>query len=109
MLRFLGTLAMCLAVQVAMAENTPLGEKPPNVDAASVASATPAASGESDREFKPPPGFKAMKRGKLVVYCQDDTVAGSRFKTVKCYDEAGLRSYMLAFESRQRFPWLDAR
>ncbi len=45
-----------------------------------------------------------MKRGNLVVYCQNDATAGSRFKTVKCYDEAGLRGYLLALDSRQRFP-----
>ena len=109
MLRFLGILAVCLAVQIAVAENTSVGDKPPNVDAASVKSATPAASEKNDREFKPPPGFKTMKRGNLVVYCQNDATAGSRFKTVKCYDEAGLRGYLLALDSRQRFPLLDAR
>ncbi len=40
----LGILAVCLAVQIAVAENTSVGDKPPNVDAASVKSATPAAS-----------------------------------------------------------------
>jgi hypothetical protein len=109
MLRFLGTLALYLAVQIAVAENTPVGDKPPNVDAASVKSATPAASEKNEREFKPPYGFKPVKRGNLVVYCrQNDTATGSRFKTAKCYDEAGLRSYLLALEQLQRFPMLDA-
>ena len=110
MLRFLGTLALCLAVQIAVAENTVVGDKPPNVDAASVQSETPAASEKNDTEFKPPYGFKTMKRGNLVVYCrQNDTRTGSRFKTAKCYDEAGFRSYLLALEQLQRFPLLDAR
>ena len=110
MLRFLGIVALCLVVQVAVAENTAVVDKPPNVDAASVKSATPAASEKNEREFKPPYGFKTVKRGKLVVYCrQNDTATGSRFKTAKCYDEAGLRSYLLALEQLQRFPMLDAR
>jgi hypothetical protein len=110
MLRFLGTLGLCLAVQIAVAENTPVGDKPPNVDAASVKSETQVASEKNDRAFKPPYGFKTMKRGNLVVYCrQNDTTTGSRFKTAKCYDAAGLRSYLLALEQLQRFPLLDAR
>ena len=75
-------------------------QKAPNVDAASVKSATPAASEKNDRELKSPPGFNTMKRGNLVVYyCQNDARARSRFKTVKCYDEAGLRGYLLALDS----------
>jgi len=110
MLRFLATLTLCFAMQIAMAENFSVGHKPPNVDAAKVKSATPAASEKKDTEFKPPYGFKTMKRGDLVVYCrQNDTTTGSRFKTVNCYDEAGLRSYLLALDQLQRFPLLDAR
>ncbi len=108
MVRFLGTLAFCLTVQIAVAENAAVVDKPPNVDAASVKSA-PVESEKNDREFKPPYGFKTVKRGNLVVYCrQNDTATGSRFKTAKCYDEAGLRSYLLALEQLQRFPMLDA-
>ena len=110
MLRFLGTLTLCFAMQIAMAESSSVGHKPPRVDATNVQSATPAASEKDDRELKPPYGFKTMKRGNLVVYCrQNDTTTGSRFKTVNCYDEAGLRSYLLAIDQLQRFPLLDAR
>ena len=107
MLRFLGTLVVCSVVQIAAAENTFVGDKPLNNDAPS--SAKSAVPETDDREFKPPLGFKIMKRGNLVVYCQDDTTIGTRLKTVKCYDEAGLRGYLLALDSRQRFPLLDAR
>ena len=110
MLRFLGTLVLCLVVQIAVAENTAVADKPPNVDAASVKSETQAAPEKNERDFKPPPGFKSVKRGNLVVYCrQNDTTTGSRFKTEQCYDEVGLRSYLLALDSRQRFPLLNAR
>ena len=46
-------------------------------------------------EFKPPPGFRARKRGETVVYCRKEAVLGSRFPAEKCYDEAGLRQLKL--------------
>ena len=108
MLRILGPLALCLAVQIAVADNAPVGHEPTSVDAASVKSETPAASEKNDREFKPPAGFETLKRGDLVVYCQKDANTGTRFKTVKCYDERQLRAYSLALDSLQRFPLLAA-
>ena len=108
MLRILGSLALCLAMQIAVAENAPVGHEPPSVDAAGVKSETSAASEKNDREFKPPTGFVTMKRGDLVVYCQKDATTGTRFRTVKCYDEKQLRAYSLALDSLQRFPLLAA-
>ena len=108
MLRILGPLALCLAVQIAVADNAPVGHEPTSVDAASVKSETPAASEKNDREFKPPAGFVTLKRGDLVVYCQKDATTGTRFRTVKCYDEKQLRAYSLALDSLQRFPLLAA-
>ena len=46
---------------------------------------------EKNHEFKPPPGFRARKRGDVVVYCRKEAVLGSRFPAEKCYDEAGFR------------------
>jgi hypothetical protein len=50
-----------------------------------------------------------VKRGEIVVYCYKDATVGTRFKTRKCYNEEQLRVYLLAFESQQRFPLMDAR
>lgn len=47
-------------------------------------------------ELKPPPGFRAKKRGDVVVYCRKETKLGSRFPAEKCYDQAGLRELRLA-------------
>jgi len=47
-------------------------------------------------ELKPPPGFRARKRGDVVVYCRKETALGSRFPAEKCYDQAGLRELRLA-------------
>jgi hypothetical protein len=51
---------------------------------------------ETTGEFKPPPGFRARKRGEVVVYCRKETALGSRFAAEKCYDQVGLRELRLA-------------
>jgi hypothetical protein len=63
---------------------------------------TPAAAGEKEQPFKPPPGFSTKRRGALVLYCKRDSTVGTRFKTEKCYDEAQLRDYMIAQEENKR-------
>jgi hypothetical protein len=45
-------------------------------------------------EFKPPPGFRARKRGEFVVYCRREEPKGSRFPTEVCYDEDGIRNML---------------
>ena len=52
-------------------------------------SATPEAKPESD--FKPPPGYRARKRGDKLVYCKKEQMRESRLKTEKCYDQVQLR------------------
>ena len=56
----------------------------------------------AETEFKPPPGFKTKKRGKLVVYCIKDSTVGTRFQTEKCYDEAQMRDYLTAQQENKR-------
>ena len=56
----------------------------------------------ADEEFKPPPGFKAKKRGELVLYCIRDSTVGTRFKTEKCYNEAQIRDYLVAQQENKR-------
>lgn len=53
---------------------------------------------KADQELKLPPGFKKVKRGKYTLYCKKETPLGTRFKTDKCFDEAGMRDYILALE-----------
>ena len=73
------------------------------------AQAPPAASADeqpkaatTETEFKPPPGFKTKKRGKLVVYCMKDSTVGTRFQTQKCYYEAQMRDYLTAQQENKR-------
>lgn len=46
-------------------------------------------------EFTPPPGFRARKRGKHVVYCRREEPKGTRFLKEVCYDEQGIRDMLL--------------
>ena len=66
-----------------------------------VAEAKPAAEAETkqEKELKLPPGFKKVQRGRFTLYCKKETPLGSRFKTDKCFDEAGMRDYILALEA----------
>ena len=68
-----------------------------------VAEAEPAAAAEAEtkqeKELKLPPGFKKVQRGRFTLYCKKETPLGSRFKTDKCFDEAGMRDYILALEA----------
>ena len=109
MLKIAASLALSAVVQVGLAEDAPADKKPPDAAVASEMSATAETSATKDLDFELPAGFKAVKRGEIVVYCQKDATAGTRFKTRKCYNEERLRAYMLASDSRQRFPLMDAR
>lgn len=54
--------------------------------------------------FTPPPGYKAKKRGKKVVYCKKSMESGTRFASENCYDEAQLKSMEMArHEDQTRF------
>ena len=106
MLRIVGALALCLAVQAALADDPATDARTSTFDRSAEKVAT--GSEKNDDEFRPPPGFKTIKRGGLVVYCHTDATAGSRFKTQKCFDEQQLRA-LLTLDSRQRFPITDAR
>lgn len=52
--------------------------------------------------FKPPPGFRSKKRGGVLVYCIKDRSLGSRFQSEKCYDEQGVKDYLLARDENKR-------
>lgn len=54
------------------------------------------------QEIRLPPGFAKVKRGKHVLYCKRDSNVGTRFKSEKCFDEAGMRDYILAQQQNNR-------
>lgn len=66
-------------------------DEPPAKSEASATSAEGKPEAETTPKFKPPPGFRARKRGELVLYCRKETALGSRFPAEKCYDEAKIR------------------
>ena len=80
-----------------MATNAEPAQAPPAASAAVPTKATVA-----ETEFKPPPGFKTKRRGKLVVYCIKDSTVGTRFQTEKCYDQAQMRDYLAAQQEQKR-------
>jgi hypothetical protein len=104
MLKMIGALLMCLAANIALAQDSAIGNETPASDQASAKAEaeTTAAVKEDKDEFKPPPGFLTKKRGKLVVYCMKDRTTGTRFVTEKCYDEAQMHEYLLAREIQNR-------
>lgn len=65
--------------------------EPPAAVAEPAAVNLPKVEGEIDL----PAGFKKMKRGKYTLYCRKETVMGTRFPAEKCYDEKGIRHYLL--------------
>lgn len=65
------------------------------------ASETVAAAKESE-EIELPPGFKAKRRGDLTLYCIKGQATGTRFQAESCYDEAGLRDYILKRDESNR-------
>jgi len=60
------------------------------------------ASAKEPEEVELPPGFKAKKRGDITLYCIKGKATGTRFQTESCYDEAGLRDYILKREQSNR-------
>jgi hypothetical protein len=49
-----------------------------------------------------PAGFKVKKRGKFTLYCRKEDVMGTRFPVEKCYDEQGIRDYVLDQRENQK-------
>jgi hypothetical protein len=61
-----------------------------------------AATAEKPEEFKPPDGFIAKKRGKLILYCSTITPIGTRIKAERCYSEDQMRDYAIALQENKR-------
>ena len=61
-----------------------------------------AAAAKSSDEVVLPAGFKKKKRGDLILYCIKGKATGTRFPTESCYDEPGLKDYILKREASNR-------
>ncbi len=77
------------------------GKAQEQVSSQEQATAKEPAKAEAEEEFKIPPGFKAKKRGKHTVYCIKTQSIGTRFENETCYDEEGLKDYLLAREQNR--------
>jgi hypothetical protein len=108
MLKSMLTIVMALFVGLAMAQDSAsaIGDETAKVDQGNEkAEAAPAeadAKGKEAKEMVLPPGFKARKRGNLTLYCIRGKATGTRFPTESCYDEPGLRDYLLKREASNR-------
>lgn len=88
---------------LASSQESAIGNETPTADqAADKVETKSVADAKEEEEFKPPPGYKTKKRGKITLYCIQDSTVGTRFKTEKCYDEAQMRDVILAREQNNR-------
>jgi invasion protein IalB len=105
MLKISVAVAMCVAVQLATAQDVAVNDKTPTADSTSEKSLSPASTAAAETKddvFKPPRGFQTKKRGEWVLYCKRDSTVGTRFKTENCYNEEQMREYLLALEVQKR-------
>jgi hypothetical protein len=97
---------MASFVGLAMAQDSTsaIGDDTANAEQAKEkADAPPAeAKAKAAKEVVLPPGFKAKKRGNHTLYCIRGKATGTRFPTEDCYDEPGLRDYLLKREASNR-------
>lgn len=100
----LAALMMLLAgAALAQVSTSAKGDETANSDQAKdKAEAETVAKTKALDKIELPPGFKVKKRGDIMVYCIKGKATGTRFPTESCYDEAGLRDYLLAREQNNR-------
>lgn len=89
-------------VAVARATDSAIGNETLTADQAQdkAETATAAEAKEPD-VFTPPPGFKAKKRGKKIVYCKKSLESGTRFGSERCYSETQLKALDANSEKEQ--------
>jgi hypothetical protein len=108
MLKPVLTIVMTLFVGLALAEDSTcaIGDETASADQGKEKAEAPPAEAEAKpreaQEMVLPAGFKARKRGKLTLYCIRGKATGTRFPTESCYDEPGLRDYILKREASNR-------
>ena len=103
--------ALAMTAAFAWAPLAP-GEEPQAAAEPPAAAADPAppavlAAADAPKAAEPekihlPPGFKPKKRGKFTVYCRKEEAMGTRFPVEKCYDEQGIREYVLDQRENQK-------
>jgi hypothetical protein len=97
-------LAVTLAVMgqaAAFGEEPPAPKDPPAAPEKLAAAEDVPKAAEPDKIYLPA-GFKAKKRGKFTLYCRKEEVMGTRFPVEKCYDEKGIRDYVLDQRENQK-------
>jgi hypothetical protein len=106
MLKTLMTILLATFVGRATAQDSAsaIGNETANADQAKEKAEAPPAEArdKAAEEVVLPPGFKARKRGNLTLYCIRGKATGTRFPTEDCYDEPGLRDYLLKREASNR-------
>lgn len=106
MLKTLLTIVMAMFVGAALAQDSAsaIGDETANADQGNekAEAAPPDPRGKEAKEVVLPPGFKARTRGNLTLYCIRGKATGTRFPTESCYDEPGLRDYILKREASNR-------
>jgi hypothetical protein len=79
-------------VALAQGSDSSIGNETLTADQArDKAESATAAEAREPEVFTPPPGYKAKKRGKKVVYCKKSMESGTRFGSERCFDETQLR------------------
>jgi hypothetical protein len=105
MLKLIWTMIMTLVAGLALAQESTsaIGDETATADQGDekAESAAPVKTREP-QEMVLPPGFKARKRGDITLYCIRGKATGTRFPTESCYDEPGLRDYILKREASNR-------
>lgn len=96
----LGIAVALMAHAAAFGEETPESKELPAAPEKIAATDVPKAA-EADKIYLPP-GFKVKKRGKFTLYCRKEDVMGTRFPVEKCYDEKGIRDYVLDQRENQK-------
>lgn len=98
------TALMALLSGIAVAQDTDsaIGNETLTADQAQdKAESATAAEAKEPEVFAPPPGYKAKKRGKKVVYCKKSMESGTRFGSERCYSETQLREMENSHEQDQ--------
>ena len=94
-------MSLC-GVALAQDPDSAIGNETPAADQAQdKAESATAAEATAPDVFTPPPGYKARKRGKKVVYCKKNMESGTRFASERCYDETQLKAMEAAHQEDQ--------
>lgn len=104
MLKSMATILMALFAGLALAQDSAsaIGDETAKADQDNEKSEAAPADAKEAKELILPAGFKARKRGNLTLYCIRGKATGTRFPTESCYDEPGLRDYILKREASNR-------